>query len=390
MFQGHWNKQSGPDFLESRIRIEREVWVGSTEIHVRSSDWKKHKHTGDPAYANVILHVVYVDDDPLINEAGQQVPTLELKDLIDASHLEEYYTFIRSEKKLLCSSGLASIGTLSMQSWFNRMAIERLEERHRFIMTLLHERNGDWNAVWWILLCRAIGFGINQQGFEMMGRNINWKHADRWRLNTTRLEALLAGVSGWFNLEDESVPESVRQEFNQLRTMHRYVRVNPAVWQRGKMMPANRPEIRMGQLLVIIQEGWLNWDKLLAVEQTKTLRTSWKKRIPALLLGSKSEGLTVPPGDKAIDLIMTNALIPLMFSYSKVNALETLSDRAICWLELIPAEDNHIIRTWLEAGFKPANVLESQGIIHLHRHYCCQKKCLSCLIGITLLKERVR
>ena len=73
---GNWNKNGpGPDFTEARLNIDGITWFGSVEIHYKASDWYKHKHHEDPAYANVILHVVAINDKPIyIN--GVKLPVL--------------------------------------------------------------------------------------------------------------------------------------------------------------------------------------------------------------------------------------------------------------------------------------------------------------------------
>lgn len=55
---GIHNTHAGPDFECSHICIEKTKWVGNVEIHLKSSDWNKHKHQEDVAYNNVVLHVV--------------------------------------------------------------------------------------------------------------------------------------------------------------------------------------------------------------------------------------------------------------------------------------------------------------------------------------------
>jgi len=60
---GLHNTDSGPDFTNARIKIGDTTWAGNVELHLSSSDWKKHNHTTDNAYDNVILHVVYREDE---------------------------------------------------------------------------------------------------------------------------------------------------------------------------------------------------------------------------------------------------------------------------------------------------------------------------------------
>ena len=62
VFPGYHNHDAGPDFLQAVVVIADMRWVGSVEIHCRSSDWLRHNHQYDDKYKSVILHVVYEHD----------------------------------------------------------------------------------------------------------------------------------------------------------------------------------------------------------------------------------------------------------------------------------------------------------------------------------------
>jgi hypothetical protein len=83
---GIHNTDSGPDFQNARIKIADTEWAGNVELHLSSSDWHKHKHSTDNAYDNIILHVVYKDDEPLVLLNGQRISTLELKNRIPVNY----------------------------------------------------------------------------------------------------------------------------------------------------------------------------------------------------------------------------------------------------------------------------------------------------------------
>jgi hypothetical protein len=60
---GWWNLEGGPDFNRAVISVDGgKVLKGDVEVHVYSSDWKKHGHHRDNRYKNVIAHVFMWND----------------------------------------------------------------------------------------------------------------------------------------------------------------------------------------------------------------------------------------------------------------------------------------------------------------------------------------
>lgn len=55
---GQWNRQGGPDFRHAELRIGERVVHGDVELHLHEKDWQAHQHAHDPAFDEVVLHVV--------------------------------------------------------------------------------------------------------------------------------------------------------------------------------------------------------------------------------------------------------------------------------------------------------------------------------------------
>ncbi len=389
LFQGHWNKHAGPDFLEAKLRIGKELWHGSVEVHVRSSDWRRHKHQGDPAYRNVILHVVYDDDEPLVNEEGMEVPTLIMKELIDAQHLANYQAFIERFDHVPCGNQLHQVSELTRSAWLQRMAVERLSERSKRVAVLLMNYAGDWNAVWWHLLCRSFGFGLNQSAYEALAESLKWQVVAKHAHRPQSLEALLLVHSGWFSL-DKKLRENdpIKREFEHFRQLHQLTPRSPAVWNRGRMKPANHPRVRLGQLAALMHHGLVNWSAVSGVAELDELIDRF--RVQSLMVGLNMQanpGLSERMGKSAIELIIANAVIPMAYHEARLqNKFDTI-DRLLDWMDSLPKEQNKITRNWETVGWKARSLLETQGQIYLFNEYCCRKKCVSCSIGVTLLNQ---
>lgn len=74
IFPGQHNTNQGPDFSDAKIKIGNTIWAGTVELHLKTSDWQKHKHQLDKNYNNVILHVVWEND-----AMNSEIPIIELK-----------------------------------------------------------------------------------------------------------------------------------------------------------------------------------------------------------------------------------------------------------------------------------------------------------------------
>jgi hypothetical protein len=63
VFPGHWTHGHGPDFRNAMIEGDGgRLLTGSVELHHRASDWERHGHHTDPAYNDVVLHIVTTAD----------------------------------------------------------------------------------------------------------------------------------------------------------------------------------------------------------------------------------------------------------------------------------------------------------------------------------------
>lgn len=190
---GEYNTNSGPDFFDSRLKIGKTLWAGNVEVHLRSSDWKRHNHQLDKAYDNIILHVVYRDDEKLFRRNGEQIPTLQLEGKFDDSLFKKYLKFKAGKDWVPCASQLKSVADFTINSWLHRVLAERLECKTEVFFQSLEKNKNNWEETFYQQVARSFGFKINSIPFELLAKSIPNPVLAKHKNSLFQIEALLFG-----------------------------------------------------------------------------------------------------------------------------------------------------------------------------------------------------
>ncbi len=405
---GYRNTDSGPDFLEAKIQIGDKLWAGHVEIHVKSSDWNRHGHQTDKAYKNVILHVVY-ENDSIVND----IPTLELKGHFDETLFANYQRFILSKGWIPCEKSIAQVPVFTRLSWLDRMAVERLESKSETVTKILNANQFDWEDALYKLLMRYFGLKVNNEAFEYLSNILPFKSLLKHADNLLQLEAMLFGCAGF--LEDnltEEYPLLLKREFAVMKAKFNLLAMPAERWRFMRMRPSNFPTIRLAQMAQLIHKNGCLFSKireakngnevkaLFDVKASEYWETHWRfdKRLPqcdspttqksgAVGLSYHGSRKTAKHlGDATANILMINAVAPLLFCYGKLHKDESVCETAMQFLEETEAEDNTIIRHFAQCGIKADNAMQTQALLHLYNMYCKRKRCLECRIGNVLMK----
>jgi len=113
IYAGKLNSHQGPDFLDAKIKIANTLLAGSVELHLKTSDWKRHGHEQDANYNKVILHVVWQHDELFQN----LIPVLELQSRIPNLLLDKYTALMQEAAFIPCASSIVQIRELTWLSW---------------------------------------------------------------------------------------------------------------------------------------------------------------------------------------------------------------------------------------------------------------------------------
>ena len=399
---GLHNSNAGPDFFNAKIRVASTMWVGNVEIHDKSSDWYLHGHDKDSRYDNVILHVIGVVDTEVMKSNGQYVPQMQLD--VPEYVMAHYDELLKTDEYPPCYKVIPELTSLTVHSWMAALQTERLEQKTEAIRKRVELCNGSWEDAYFVTLARNYGFGINGDVFEQWAQNVPLNAVAHHRDDLFQIEAMFMGQAGL--LELDAIPSYYQQDalnegyFTKLRNEYQYLAhkfsMNPIdfkLWRFLRLRPQNFPHIRISQLANLYYEQKAGLSNLVECETIEQLKHVLSSHVTPYWETHYTFGSTSSKNEKhltygSLNLLIINTAIPMLFAYGRHRNKEVLCDRAFDFLELIKAENNHIIRMWQQVGLPVKTAGDSQALIQLKKEYCDKKDCLRCRFGYEYLKRK--
>ncbi len=145
----------GPDFQDAVVHMDGERASGNVELHRKPSDWHAHGHDADPAYDDVMLHIVAQAD-----ETGPDLPLVELSRPGTREALEPPLM-----------SALARTSSEDLRQMLVRSGIARFRERVQAASGGVQE-NGAEQALHEAVF-DALGYAENRAPFRWLARVVS-------------------------------------------------------------------------------------------------------------------------------------------------------------------------------------------------------------------------
>jgi len=383
---GEPNMHAGPDYFNARIRIDGIVWAGNVEIHVCSSDWSRHRHQSDPAFANVILHVVRVCDRDAFNCYGRRIQTLVIR---YPPGLEMRYRMLRmSDMWLPCSQFIRHLPASYLRQWLRHLQSERAAGKSARIRNAHIKNERDWQKTLYQALASGYGLPINRVPFEMAIATIPLHLLLEYKHSRTSLEAILYGQSGFPGICGKEGPYVTTLRNRHLALLDHFSGhpVPAHFWKFLRLRPASFPTLRISQFASLVHQHFPLLNRVVScrslTELEKILRTNaseyWNTHY---LFGRSSPGSAKYLGTQASRTVIINSLVPFYEAYGRMQHSSAHIDFAAGIMEELRAETNDIVKKWTFFGFTPSGAKESQALIQLYNSYCRERRCLECHIG---------
>lgn len=420
---GQLNTDAGPDAFNAKVRIDGRLWAGSVEFHVRASDWHRHNHDGRENYDRIILHVVLDADEQIVSSTDQIIPTIQLS--YPAFMLDNYRRLMgqattpddNSGKadetrsgitasatsaidgstqiaRSTCHLSMTTVEPVVLHSWMDRMLTERLEEKIAVIENVLQHTGHDWESAFYIMLCRAMGFGTNSDAMQSLAQSIPLSAISHHRDNLEQIEAMMLGQAGFLdNILPFSPTEEVwMREYAFLQNKFSLSRQNIVPFKMLRMRPPGFPTMRIAQTAAILHRHDHLLRHVLECQNIKALRQIFSHPTSDYWLHHYSLGRETAPHSSAlsassIDIIIINTVVPFLFLYGRTTSDYDLQERATDMLRQLPAEHNSLTDSYKSAGIECNNAYDSQALLRLNRHYCSRHECLRCVFGATAINN---
>ena len=392
---GLHNLNSGPDFFNAKLEINGQVWAGNVEMHLKASDWYTHGHEADSNYDNVILHVVWEDDISVFRKDNTEIPTLELKNIIPNSLLFGYKSLLENSKKkfINCENDIKTVHYFLFDSFLERLYIERLEEKSKFIFDLLNDSNNNWEHVLFSMLLRNFGSKVNGASFLSISKFLDFSIVRKLQNNPVALESILFGMAKLLEREEDlgDYYANLQQEFTFQKNKFNLDESGVQKPDFFGIRPSNFPTIRLSQFSNLYAQNINLFSKVMEINNIEDFYKLFNAKASEYwynhyTFNKESRSSKKVLTKNAVDLILINTLIPLKFAYGKKLGKD-INSELIALISSLGAEKNSIVKKFSDLGITSNNAFQSQAKLQLYNKYCSLNHCLKCAVGNSLLNR---
>ncbi len=413
IYPGRINNEQGADFRDAVITTNLGLIKGDIEIHVKSSGWHAHRHHRNPAYNQVILHVVmWHNTERAINlQNGESVPTLALgkyiKDLIN-QRLAGAEPPLPLTQPCLKVTGRLTSGIVA--EFLDSAGEERFSAKSAKFQGELAQMGASRCLYQGIM--GALGYSKNKLPFLELARRVPLQTLEsitRDKLPDeeclARQQALLLGTAGLLpshrrdrhqkSKPDDNWTDKLERLWTSFRPMEA---MSPNVWHLFRIRPNNSPIRRlaaMSYLILRYREKGI-FDGVIDMIKEVPVRESYYRLEEGLIVttngywashfdfgsASRITNPTLLGNSRAADIII-NVLLPFAFAWGKLTSQPELKRKALDLYRHYPKLAVNTIERHMNDQLGASTSLvnsaqRQQGLIHIYNSLCTQGRCHSC------------
>lgn len=395
---GFASVEGGPDFRGAVLQFGEAASVsGDVEVDLRTSGWRAHGHDQNPAFRNVVLHVVW-DADRTVSgaatlplRAALDSPIAELSSQLEQASLRTLPENLRGH----CAAPLRDLPAAVLTELLRQAAHVRLQNKAAALRA--RAQHVGWEQSLWEGLFRALGYKHNVWPMQCLA-----EQRARWSPGSDSpliLQARLLGLSGLLPAELSRRPAGADDYLRRIwdcwwreREEFADATLPRNLWRFHGLRPANHPQRRLalaahwahsGDLAARIERwsGAVTPDKQLLDSLANILQVegddywSWHWTFRSARL-KKPQPLL---GEKRVTDLAVNVILPWLWTRAVAGKNEKLraeiEKRHVAWPA---AEDNAVLRLARQRllgrsilrGGVGRTAVEQQGLLQIVRDFC--------------------
>ena len=176
IYRGRRGRGAGPDFRDAIIAAPSGLLEGDVELHLRSSDFRRHGHHLDHAYDGLAMHLVLRHDDGADTQlcSGRRVPVVALADWLEA-RTDQLIEWLQRAPvwQEPCRSAVNRLGQEAVSRTLDRLGEIRFRQKTAACGKELSAAAPD--DVLWSGLLEALGYGGHRERFREIAAAVPWR-----------------------------------------------------------------------------------------------------------------------------------------------------------------------------------------------------------------------
>lgn len=386
---GEWNRSVGPDFLRAEIEINGTRMRGDIELDPTAQDWEHHGHGANPAYNNVVLHVVLTPppagwytrdslhrDIPILPIAPQTLAAAAGKPCHPAADPTE-----------LCREPLNELSAEHIAKLLQAAAGYRMLCKRRLFRQ--KAQHIGMQQTWYEALAETLGYKVNKHPMQMLARRAPLKHLGK------QAEAILFGTAGFLvPVLPEQAGEETRRYHRtvwdawwSLRTEYELGDERSIHWQFAPIRPGNHPHRRVAALAVAAQH-WQQLEGLFTaaradelVKRLTTLNHAYWDTHYTLPSATQSKRTALIGESRARDFLINHVYVQDEAPYAWETYLRLKEKDTPSAVRNTAA---HLFGTRTDLKDLLSYAYAQQGMLQIDADYCSANACCDCCFPVKL------
>ena len=366
VYRGRASTGPGPDFRDAVLAdAASELRRGDIEVHLRASGFRLHGHHRDPRYDNLVLHLVWEDDDggDTLLSCGRRVPVVALAPWL-GRRAQEVERWLKQPTlwQEPCLSAVRRLGAIEVSRALDRLGDLRFRRKQEALRrALTADTPGGEEGVVWRALLAALGQREHSEAFASLADALP---VEELRASISRGDDPAAAVQAALLTEFERLPVSIKPLGPR----------RPAADPRRRLAGAARLLARCGL------EGLAGYGRRWLEEAQGRAGApgleAWVVRVeggPALI--GRGRALEV----------VANAVLPFLAALGQERGEATLEALALALYRRLPEPQAYGATAFLDGALRSpegtrlsGGVRRRQGLLYLFKEYCTQGGCGRC------------